>query len=122
MNRRAVWPLTTILIGVVGFAATSAALHAGEAGQRGQRGGGRGNAEARALAEPLEGVTTDGAVTSGLFSIEATGVSTAPMQAAAEAFLATLTDEQRAITMYPVDDDEWRKWQNVHRYNRFRSQ
>jgi hypothetical protein len=32
--------------------------------------------------------------------------------------LATLTDEQRALTMYPVDDDEWRKWQNVHRYNR----
>ncbi len=118
MNRSTLWPLTTILIGVVGFAATSAALHAGEAGQRGRRGGGRGNAEARSLAEPIEGVTTDGSATSGLFSIEATGVSTAPVKAAAEAFLATLTDEQRAITMYPVDDDEWRKWQNVHRYNR----
>ena len=118
MNRRTLWPLATILIGVVGFAATSAALHAGDPGQRGRRGGGRGNAEARALAEPIEGVTTDGSATSGLFSIEATGVSTAPVKAAAEAFLATLTEEQRAITMYSVDDDEWRKWQNVHRYNR----
>jgi hypothetical protein len=87
-------------------------------GQRRGRRGRRGNAEAQALAEPLKGVTTDGAVVPGLFSISATGVSTEPMKSAAEHFLASLTDEQRAATMFPVDDDEWRKWQNIHRYNR----
>ena len=115
MKSPVAWPLCIILIGVVGFAATTIVV---DATQRGQRGGGRGNAEATALAEPLAGVTTDGNVVPGLYTVEATGVSTAPMKAAAEAFLASLSDQQRAITQYAVDDDEWRKWQNVHRYNR----
>jgi len=33
-------------------------------------------------------------------------------------FLAALTPEQRARTAYPIDDLEWRKWNNVHRYAR----
>jgi hypothetical protein len=37
---------------------------------------------------------------------------------AAKAFLATLTSEQRSRTEYPVDDIEWRRWNNVHRYDR----
>ena len=37
---------------------------------------------------------------------------------AANAFIAALTADQRAKTLYPVDDDEWRKWANVHRYPR----
>jgi len=115
MKSPVAWPLCIILIGVVGFAATTIVV---DANQRGQRGGGRGNAEATALAEPLRGVTTDGHVVPGLYAVEATGVSTAPMKAAAEAFLASLSNQQRAITQYAVDDDEWRKWQNVHRYER----
>jgi len=75
-------------------------------------------AERNALAEPFRGVTTDGTVLSGLFSVESTGVSTAPVKAAAEAFLAGLTDAQRQATIFAVDDDEWRKWANVHRYAR----
>jgi hypothetical protein len=74
--------------------------------------------ERNALAEPFRGVTTDGTVLSGLFSVESTGVSTAPVKAAAEAFLAGLTDAQRQATTFAVDDDEWRKWANVHRYAR----
>jgi hypothetical protein len=70
------------------------------------------------LAEPFRGVTTDGKVIAGLFPIRATGVSTAPVRAAAEAFLASLTPEQRQRTAYAVDDLEWRKWNNVHRYAR----
>jgi hypothetical protein len=31
---------------------------------------------------------------------------------------SSLTDVQRGITSYPVDDSEWRKWNNVHRYAR----
>jgi hypothetical protein len=70
------------------------------------------------VAEPFKGITTDGSVTTGLFPIRSTGVSTAPVVEAARAFLARLTPEQRASTTFPVDDDEWRKWNNVHRYAR----
>ncbi|MGH2558980.1 MAG: DUF3500 domain-containing protein, partial [Thermomicrobiales bacterium] len=33
---------------------------------------------------------------------------------AASAFLAALTAEQRTATLFAVDDDEWRRWTNVH--------
>jgi hypothetical protein len=70
------------------------------------------------LAEPFRGVTTDGTVMDGLFPIRVTGVSTAPMREAMTRFLAALTPEQREETMFPVDDIEWRAWNNVHRYDR----
>jgi hypothetical protein len=70
------------------------------------------------LAEPFKGVTTDGTVITDLFPIRVSGVSTEPVRAAAGRFLAALTAEQRARTAYPVDDAEWRKWNNVHRYAR----
>jgi hypothetical protein len=76
------------------------------------------DAETRGLAEPFKGVTTDGKIVEGLFSIRSTGVSTAPVRKAAEAFLASLTEEQRAKTTFPVDDPEWRKWMNQHFYVR----
>jgi hypothetical protein len=75
-------------------------------------------AEARGLADPFKGVTTDGNVVRDLFPVRSTGVSTAPVRNAAEAFLAALTPEQRSRTMYPVDDPEWRKWMNQHFYIR----
>ncbi|MGH7462959.1 MAG: DUF3500 domain-containing protein, partial [Longimicrobiales bacterium] len=68
--------------------------------------------------EPFKGLTTNGTVLTGLFPIHATGVSTAPVMAAADRFLAGLTEEQRKKTTFPVDDIEWRRWQNVHRSNR----
>ncbi len=70
------------------------------------------------LDEPFKGVTTNGTVMPGLFPIRSTGVSTAPVRNAAVAFLASLSPEQRAKTVFPVDDSEWRKWNNVHRYAR----
>jgi Protein of unknown function (DUF3500) len=70
------------------------------------------------LAEPFKGVTTDGTVVGRLFPVRATGVSTKPVRNAAVSFLGALTAEQRATTAYPVDDPEWRKWNNVHRYAR----
>ncbi len=70
------------------------------------------------LAEPFRGVTTDGNVIAGLFPIRATGVSTAPVRDAARSFLASLTTAQRAKTTFPVDDIEWRMWNNVHRAER----
>ena len=81
-------------------------------------GGGFGRMETRALAEPFKGVTTNGTVTPGLYSIRSTGVSTEPVVRTATAFIAALTEEQRGKTQYAVDDDEWRKWANVHAYPR----
>ncbi len=78
----------------------------------------RGAAEARALAEPFVGLTANGTVQAGLFPIRASGVSTEPVRQAATAFIAGLSAEQKAKTLYPVDDAEWRKWMNVHRYTR----
>jgi hypothetical protein len=70
------------------------------------------------LAEPFVGVTTNGSVIPGLFPVQATGVTTEPVRAAADQFLAALTDAQRSATVYPMDDLEWRKWNNIHRYTR----
>ena len=45
-------------------------------------------AEARGLAEPFKGITTNGTPMPGLFPIRSTGVSTEPVRVAAEAWLA----------------------------------
>jgi predicted nuclease of restriction endonuclease-like (RecB) superfamily len=68
--------------------------------------------------EPFRGVTTNGTVLTGLFPVHASGVSTQPMRAATDAFIASLTPEQRARTLFPANHDEWRLWNNVHRYTR----
>ena len=48
-----------------------------------------------------------------LFKLKPTGVSTAPLVAAAKAFLDVLTPAQQLRTIYAVDDPEWRRWCNV---------
>ena len=75
-------------------------------------------AEQRGLAEPFRGIAIEGKITPGLFPVRSTGVSTAPVRAAAERFLATLPAAQRAKTTFGVGDDEWRKWMNQHFYVR----
>jgi hypothetical protein len=75
-------------------------------------------AENNGLAEPFAGVTADGRPQPGLFTVRSTGVSTAPVQRAADAFLRTLSESQRRRTMFAVDDPEWRKWMNQHFYVR----
>jgi len=67
------------------------------------------------LSEPFRGITTDGTIRPGLFPIRATGVSTDPIRVAANQFLAGLTAEQRTKATFPVDSDQWRRWNNVHR-------
>src|SRR5262249_14987139 len=76
------------------------------------------DAEAKGLAEPFKGITTDGNPIPGLFPIRSTGVSTEPVRKAAAAFLTALTKEQRANTTFTIDDAEWRKWMNQHFYVR----
>jgi hypothetical protein len=70
--------------------------------------------EAKALSEPFKGVTAKGQVEPNLFRVRSTGVTTKPVREAAEAYLASLSDEQRKRTLFAVDDDEWRKWDNRH--------
>ena len=71
-----------------------------------------------ALAEPFKGITTDGKVVPGLFSVRRTGIPTTSIMEAATAFLASLTPEQQGKTSFPVDSEEWRRWSNIHRYPR----
>ncbi len=83
---------------------------------RGQ--GGLGGRERAAIREPFAGITTNGEIQTGLFSIQETGVSTAPVLEAARNFLGSLSDEQRDRVFFPVDDSEWRRWANQHSYRR----
>ena len=78
-----------------------------------QQRGRRGSREA-SLAEPFRGVAAGGAVEAGLFPIRSTGVTTEPVVRAARAFLEGLSSDQRAGTVFPVDDLEWRRWDNRH--------
>jgi uncharacterized protein DUF3500 len=75
-------------------------------------------AEGPGLAEPFKGLTANGTIEPGLFTIRSTGVSTKPVKLAAQKFLAGLSDAQRKKTMYAVDDPEWRKWMNQSFYVR----
>lgn len=74
--------------------------------------------EARGLADPFVGITTNGSALAGLYPIASSGVDTAPAVAAATEFLQTLTPAQVGTTQYAVDDLEWRKWANQHAYFR----
>lgn len=97
-----------ILTAVLSLWASSAAAQSGPFAARARE----------ALSQPFVGVTTDGAVRSGLFTIESTGVSTAPVIEAARDFIGALDEQQRPRALFPVDDTEWRNWANVHRFER----
>jgi hypothetical protein len=75
-------------------------------------------AETPGLAEPFKGITANGQIEPAGFAIRSTGVSTAPVRAAAEAFLAGLTPAQAEKSLFGVDDVEWRKWMNQSFYVR----
>lgn len=75
-------------------------------------GGGRNSAPN--IEEPFVGIATSKGTEKNLFKIKSSGVSTEPVRTAAKAFLEGLTDEQRGRTVFPVDDLEWRKWDNRH--------
>lgn len=68
------------------------------------------------MTAPFKGITTDGHVRPGLYAILPTGVSVQPIIDAAEAFLASLTPDERAIASFEVDSIEWRNWSNIHPY------
>ncbi len=69
--------------------------------------------QTEALKTPFKGITTSGELVKDLFPIEATGVSTEQTRLAAEKFLAGLSEELRSKALFPIDDEEWRRWSNV---------
>jgi hypothetical protein len=77
-----------------------------------------GQRDAAHLAEPFRGISLSGETTAGLFPLRSTGVPTTKVRKSVAAFLATLRDEQRQATLFDVDDDEWRRWNNMHAYYR----
>ena len=66
------------------------------------------------LAQDFKGVTSDGIVAGGLFSIEETGIPTAGIKHAADAVLDSLSVTQRKASTFPIDSDVWRHWSNIH--------
>jgi hypothetical protein len=69
--------------------------------------------EADALKEPYVGIFTEKRDSTDLFQIRSTGVSTLPIQKAAENFLNGLSPSQQQSTTFDINDEEWRKWCNV---------
>lgn len=68
---------------------------------------------ARLAEGPYKGVTTDGRVQSGLFSLQPSGAPAEAMTAAAAALIGLLSLEQRTSACLPVDSTMWRQWQNT---------
>ena len=68
---------------------------------------------ARALGQPFRGVATSEGIIEGLYPVKSTGVSTASILAAADAFLATLSTADLSRTHFAISDPEWRDWSNV---------
>src|SRR5262249_37608611 len=70
----------------------------------------------RLAVEPFRGITTDGHAQSGLFRLEPAQAPVAPMIEAVRALLARLSPAQHAHTCFPVDSEQWRRWQNTELY------
>ena len=104
-------------IQVISFAATIAVVIAISVFAQ-RRGGPRGGGDAALKNDPFRGITAGGKIEPNLFKIESTGVTTEPVVEAAKAFLSGISDEQKKRTMFPVDDLEWRQWDNRHFYKR----
>ena len=67
-------------------------------------------------AAPFTGLTTDGHVPPGLFSLQAEDAPTPAMVAAVKDLLRRLTPAQHGATRFPVDSRLWRHWQNTELY------
>jgi hypothetical protein len=67
-----------------------------------------------ALDEPLRGVTSDGRLVPGLFSIGHGVVDTASLREAALAFLEALDPADRPQVSFALNASERRQWSNVH--------
>ncbi len=122
MTKRAYLLACFCLLAVFAFVDRPAFSQAGKDGTAKKKGGAAAaierarEDERRQLAAPWVGVTTNGTPLRGLLPIKSTGVTTAPVMAAAKEFLTSLNAEERERTLYAVDDPEWQRWGNWHFY------
>ena len=70
------------------------------------------NAGERATSD-FKGVTSDGTLETGLFSLHGTGDDMRPAVARANDFLAGLSTDQLNATLRPLDSADWRLWSNA---------
>ena len=68
------------------------------------------------IVEPFKGITNDGQVVPGLFTLEPNGAPVAAMVDAAKGLRAQLNDDQRTRSCFVVDSNQWRRWQNTELY------
>ena len=66
------------------------------------------------LKMPLVGITTDGVVRPGLFTLGSNWCSTENIREAAAKFLDALPLQHRTRVQFAIDAVEWRMWTNVH--------
>jgi hypothetical protein len=66
------------------------------------------------LEEDFTGIAAGGVPAKGLFPITNTGVSVQPVVDAANAFRASLTNDQWRDVTFDIDDGAWRAWHNMH--------
>jgi hypothetical protein len=71
---------------------------------------------AKLAAEPFRGITAEGRVQPGLFSLSPQDAPTRAMVEAVNALLGILTPAQRAALCLPVASELWRHWQNTELY------
>ncbi|KAK3336028.1 hypothetical protein B0T19DRAFT_26143 [Cercophora scortea] len=62
--------------------------------------------------EPFKGVTNDGTVRPGLFTLQDEGMPIETIVTTTNALLTLLSPAQRAATQYHIDSPEWRTWSN----------
>ncbi len=68
---------------------------------------------ARLAEAPFRGLTTDGNVQPGLFSLQPSGAPVEAMTAAASALVDLLSPQQRTAACFPVGSSMWQQWQNT---------
>ena len=65
---------------------------------------------------PFKGVTDDGIVKPGLFTLQPDGAPVAEISARVNSLLAILSPAQKQSMTFPVDSQMWRHWQNTELY------
>jgi hypothetical protein len=71
---------------------------------------------AKLAATPFAGLTADGHVRPGLFSLQPEDAPTPAMVEAVKLLLRVLSPAQRSAMCFPVDSELWRHWQNTELY------
>ena len=70
----------------------------------------------RMLNGPFRGITTEGQVVPALFALRPEGAPTLAMIEAVSALLDRMSTEQKKSSIFPVDSNQWRRWQNTELY------